>query len=80
MTVRLIFLGKLADLAGGAERTVTGPLDWAGLCAVLGSDMAQVVADPAVRVACSGTVLADKHDLSAGDGDEVALLPPVSGG
>jgi molybdopterin synthase sulfur carrier subunit len=33
-----------------------------------------------VHIACAGTVLADKVALLAQDGDEVALLPPVSGG
>ena len=33
-----------------------------------------------VKLALNGTVLADKTALAAQDGDEVALLPPVSGG
>ena len=33
-----------------------------------------------VKVALNGTVLADKTALAARDGDEIALLPPVSGG
>jgi molybdopterin synthase sulfur carrier subunit len=31
-------------------------------------------------VALNGTVLGDKTTLRANDGDEIALLPPVSGG
>ena len=33
MGVRVVLLGKLADLAGGGELQLTGPLDWAGLLA-----------------------------------------------
>jgi molybdopterin synthase sulfur carrier subunit len=33
-----------------------------------------------VRLAVNGTVLSDKAALQAVDGDEIALLPPVSGG
>ena len=33
-----------------------------------------------IHVALSGKVLIDKAALYAADGDEVALLPPVSGG
>ena len=36
--------------------------------------------DEKVKVAHNGTLLADRTSLSAHDGDEIALLPPVSGG
>ena len=31
MAVKLVFLGKLADLAGASERDVPAPLDWQAL-------------------------------------------------
>lgn len=80
MAVKLVFLGKLADLAGGAERAVAGPLDWDGLLAALPADLAAEIAGEKVRLAANGTVLPDKTALRAADGDEIALLPPVSGG
>jgi molybdopterin synthase sulfur carrier subunit len=76
MAVKLVFLGKLADLAGAPEREVAGPLDWAGLVAVTG----EFAEGNKVKLAVNGTVLSDKRSLAAKDGDEVALLPPVSGG
>ena len=33
-----------------------------------------------VKLALNGSILAEKTALSAKDGDEIALLPPVSGG
>jgi molybdopterin synthase sulfur carrier subunit len=80
MPVRLVFLGKLADLAGAAECTTAAPLDWSGLLAMLPPDLAVAIADPKVRIAVDGELLADKLALAAGEGAEVALLPPVSGG
>lgn len=80
MAVRLVFLGKLADLAGVPEREVEAPLDWSSLVERLGSELAAAVHGEKVKVALNGAVLADKHSLAAADGDEVALLPPVSGG
>lgn len=80
MSVRILFLGPLRDLAGEAEITVAGPLDWAGLLAAVGSAVAAQLSDERVHVACAGRVLGDKTTLEAQDGDEVALLPPVSGG
>lgn len=80
MSVRICFLGPLADLAGGETREVPGPLDWAGLLAAAGPTLAEQLRDQRVHVACAGKVLADKSALDARDGDEVALLPPVSGG
>jgi sulfur-carrier protein len=80
MPVRLVFLGKLADLAGAGEVEVAGPLDWQGLLAVLPETLANAAQDPRNRVAVNGALLADKEALQATNGDEVALLPPVSGG
>ena len=33
--MKLVFLGKLADLAGAPEKDAAGPLDWRGLLAAL---------------------------------------------
>ena len=76
MSVKLVFLGKLADLAGAHERKVPAPLDWGGLVAAVGP----VLTGERVKLAVNGTLLADKTTLAADNGDEVALLPPVSGG
>ena len=80
MSVTLVFLGPLQDLAGEAEREVAAPLDWASLLEEVGSAIARQLSDDRVHIAHGGQVLADKTGLLAGDGDEVALLPPVSGG
>lgn len=80
MAVKIVFLGKLADLAGAPERDVAGPLDWARLLDALPQTLAETISGDKVRLAVNGTVLADKQALAANDGDEVALLPPVSGG
>ena len=80
MSVKLVFLGKLADLAGAPEKDVPGPLDWHGLLAALPGPLGEAVRGEKVRLAVGGTVLADKTALAARDGEEVALLPPVSGG
>lgn len=80
MAIRLVFLGKLADLAGVAEREVPAPLDWTGLLKALEPALAVQVAGEKVRIALNGGLFADKLSLNASDGDEIALLPPVSGG
>lgn len=78
MTV--VFLGKLADLAGAGERQLPAPLDWAGLLAALPAPLRDAAMQDRTRIAVNGALLADKTALAAGEGDEVALLPPVSGG
>jgi molybdopterin synthase sulfur carrier subunit len=80
VSIRLVFLGKLADLAGGPERELAAPLDWPALVAALDGDLGDWLAGDKVRLAVNGTVLSDKAALQAVDGDEIALLPPVSGG
>ena len=80
MTVRLVFLGKLADLAGVTERAIEAPLDWQGLIDELHGPLLDAVMQDRTRIAVNGALLADKAALQAVAGDEVALLPPVSGG
>ena len=80
MTVTILFLGPFLDLAGEARREVDAPLDWAGLLGAVGPEVAAQLTEKRVNIACAGKVLGDKTDLNAQDGDEVALLPPVSGG
>lgn len=78
--ITVVVLGKLADLAGAPVIEVAGPLDWAGLKAALPAALAEAIDDPKNRVAVNGALLADKAALRASAGDEIALLPPVSGG
>jgi sulfur-carrier protein len=78
--ITIVLLGKLADLGGASTLTLTAPLDWAGLRAELPPALAEAVDDPRNRVALNGALLTDKAALQAADGDEIALLPPVSGG
>lgn len=80
MSIKLAFLGKLADMAGDTERTLPAPLDWEGLLARLDEALAAEVRSDRVIIAVDGEVLIDKTALNAGDDMEVALLPPVSGG
>ena len=80
MSVTILFLGPLRDMASEQSREVDGPLDWQRLLEAVGPDIAEQLQQERVNVACAGKVLADKTTLQAVDGDEVALLPPVSGG
>lgn len=75
---RLVFLGKLADLAGGRERVVAaGPLDQ--VLAALEPDLALALLDERVRTALNGELVGERA-LVLGEDDELAFLPPVSGG
>lgn len=80
MGVTILFLGPLHDLAGKQTLEVEAPLDWSGLLEAVGPEVAEQLGEQRVNVACAGKVLAAKTKLNAEDGDEVALLPPVSGG
>jgi molybdopterin synthase sulfur carrier subunit len=89
---RLVFLGRLADLAGCpqadlalAEMRQAGPLGWAGLLGWLAQAgfapaLVDALAGPGVRVALNGALVPDKTAVVLAVGDELALLPPVSGG
>lgn len=75
----LVFLGRLADIAGEAERAVApGPLE--GILAALPGELAVALLDEKVRIARNGEVLANHGGIMVAAGDEIAFLPPVSGG
>lgn len=76
MAIKVVFLGRLGDLAGGGERRVAATGSIAELIAGFEPELAAALRSEKVRVAVNGTLGA----VALGDGDEVAFLPPVSGG
>ncbi len=76
----MLFLGKLGDLAGVDECTYPAPVSWDGLLDNVPVAVASELRAGRVKLACAGCLLTDETLLDARDGDEVALLPPVSGG
>jgi sulfur-carrier protein len=86
VSAKLVFLGRLVDIAGRSEQVFgfTAPLDWPDVVAwvedCFSEELAELVRGNKVRIAVNGSVLADKAALILKDGDELAFLPPVSGG
>lgn len=79
MSARLVFLGRLEDLAGAGEREVAaGPLE--AVLAALEPDLAVALLGERVRIALNGELLANRDGIVLAEGDELAFLPPVSGG
>ena len=79
MSARLVFLGRLEDRAGLAELQVAaGPLEQ--VLAQLDPALAVALLDERVRFALNGNLLAERGAIVLHDGDELAFLPPVSGG
>ena len=82
---QFLFLGRLEDVAGVAEMQV--PL--AGMTSLetvmdrLPSALSVALREPKIRIAVNGELVGASRDagnLMISDGDEVAFLPPVSGG
>ncbi|MFA6218536.1 MAG: MoaD/ThiS family protein [Erythrobacter sp.] len=85
--VRVLYLGRLQDIAGRSQSefaSSSGDLDWPDLLAVLETHVnpaiAEAARDPRNKLALNGQLQADREGLVFRHGDEVALLPPVSGG
>lgn len=79
MTARLVFLGRLQDMAGGAEREVA-PGAFADILGTLSPGLALAITDERVRWALNGELIGEHGAIDLADGDELAFLPPVSGG
>jgi sulfur-carrier protein len=79
LAAKLVFLGKLEDLAGTAELAVAaGPLET--ILAGLEPALAVALLDERIRLAHNGELIAPSGGIVLADGDELAFLPPVSGG
>ncbi len=80
-SVRLVFLGRLADQCGAGELVLE--LSGASLLEVillgLPAPLAEPLADLRVKLALNGNLVA-RDGLVVDAGDELAFLPPVSGG
>ena len=79
MAAKLVFLGRLEDIAGMAELSVE-PGTLAAVLAGLDPALAIELLGERVRIALNGRLLGETGDVVLGPGDELAFLPPVSGG
>lgn len=79
MSAKLVFLGRLEDIAGMGELAVTpGPLEH--VLTTLDPALAIELLGERVRMALNGALLGDSDAVVLAEGDELAFLPPVSGG
>jgi len=84
LKINLLFFGKLTDMAGDRESetdlptgvsSVSALIDWlAGEDATLG----EALREKSTRAMVNRSIVAG--DVTITDGDEVAFMPPVSGG
>ena len=72
----MLFLGRLQDAAGSEERMVPPQATVPALIDSFEPELAAALRSDKVRVAVNGLLGAS----ALTDGDEVAFLPPVSGG
>ena len=79
MSALLVFLGRLEDAAGASELSVTpGPLE--AVLAALEPGLAVALLGERVRMALNGVLIAESGGIVLRENDELAFLPPVSGG
>jgi molybdopterin synthase sulfur carrier subunit len=80
MPLKLVFLGRLEDLAGAAERDVATVVSVDAVLAGLDPELAAALKADKVKLAVNGMLFHDRDAPVLKDGDELAFLPPVSGG
>jgi molybdopterin synthase sulfur carrier subunit len=78
--LKLVFLGRLEDVAGAAEREVETVDSVEAVLASLDPALAAALQADRVKLAVNGMLLHDRGAPVLKDGDELAFLPPVSGG
>jgi sulfur-carrier protein len=79
VTAKLVFLGRLEDLAGMPEMNVEPGL-LAAVLTKLDPELAIELLGERVRLALNGRLIGEAGNVVLGEGDELAFLPPVSGG
>lgn len=80
MALDLVFLGRLEDVAGGARRPVPLQPSIDAVVDSLETELRQALTGAKVKRAVNGILLRDTDAPILKDGDEIAFLPPVSGG
>jgi molybdopterin synthase sulfur carrier subunit len=80
MPLKLVFLGRLEDAAGTAEREIDTVPSIADVLAGLEPALSEVLDGMRVKLAVNGRLVSNRATCTLRDGDEVAFLPPVSGG
>lgn len=73
-------MGRLEDRAGAGERDIPTVSSLAEVLAGLEPELAAELNSSKVRLAVNGKLVSDRGALMLRDGDELAFLPPVSGG
>ena len=80
--MKVLMLGRLRDVAGWRERTLDHPpATLSALRALLAKDdpaFGEALAGKGVQAAVNKVVTRD--DVALASGDEIAFLPPMSGG
>ena len=78
---RLVFLGRLQDVAGVPDLAVPlqEPTSLADVLTMLPPALSEALAGPKVRLARNGELVRPEGLIVLAD-DELAFLPPVSGG
>ena len=72
--VSLVFLGRLEDIAGAADLAVAR-----GALTDILAALDPALTEARIKLALNGTIITDRS-VTLQDGDELAFLPPVSGG
>ncbi|PEQ12969.1 thiamine biosynthesis protein ThiS [Novosphingobium sp. PC22D] len=80
MALRLVFLGRLEDIAGCGDREVPLADSIDAVFDALEPELAAALRADRVKLAVNGVLLRDRDAPILRDGDELAFLPPVSGG
>ncbi len=83
---RLLFLGRLRDAAGGRERVYPLPAAGMALSALIDAldaadpGLGAILRAPSVRVAINQSLAPADEGTVLREGDEIAFLPPMTGG
>ena len=80
MPLELVFLGRLEEIAGGGKRSVPLLPCVDSVVDSLEPALREAICAPKVKLAVNGILLQDTDAPILKDGDEIAFLPPVSGG